>query len=200
MKTNIFISFSFSSSNNYKEELESLLEESNYAINYSEKIDRSKQSDHTIWKYLKTKIYNSSIMLLIYSKDLEKGYGGKACKFKDGREYLFTKGFLEGSAFSHQGWIYKELRCALANGFNNRINGILVIVTDNLWNSKNINNIPILKHNYKNRKTMTWDDFEDSFIPLVKMSDFINNKYNLIQKIRDKRNNYEMYRIIKETD
>jgi hypothetical protein len=47
-KSNVFISFSFDKSRKIKEKMEEKLEQSNYAVNYSEKVDRTDMTEETI--------------------------------------------------------------------------------------------------------------------------------------------------------
>jgi hypothetical protein len=67
-------------------------------------------------------------MIIIYSRDFERHLGGKALKLKD--EYMHMHP--SENDFRYQGWIYKEIRCALRDGFNNSINGVLVVMPDEI--------------------------------------------------------------------
>lgn len=220
-KTNVFISFSYDASSKIKEKMEEKLEQSNYAINYSEKEDRSHLEEATIWKNLKDRIAGSSVMIVIYSEDFERGRGGKALKVDDESYYLPNR----KNNFEKQGWIYKELRCALRSSKNNKINGIIVVMPDDILDIRykrcncnifyrNVKNIskkhlpPIISNNYCNKKHRSdnWicecssDTLADSYIPIVSQSNFEKNPKYYIELVKEKRNHVDDYNIVKETD
>lgn len=217
-KTNVFISFSYDASANKKETLEKKLSESNYAINYSEKVDRSEMSDDTIWKELKGRIAGSSVMIVIYSEDFERNKGGKCLKLKDNWNYNETP-------FHRQGWIYKEIRCGLRSQKHNDINGIIVVMPDEIYSKKftsgycqntntntiNLNkaNFPeILLNNYINKRKGLWTPecgcclsiLQDSYIPIIKESTFMSDPKYYIETVKEKRDHVSDYEIKKETD
>ena len=219
-KTNIFISYSFHSSKEWKEKLTKKIESSEYAVNYSEKKDISNQTDQKIWEYIKARIYGSSVMIVLYSRDFEYGLGGKALKIRDSAQNSLTK-----TNFEKQGWIYKEIRCALRHQKGNVLNGIVVVMPDEIWeekynsgicskDKKNTSNLnkgtypKILAVNYGNKIKKLWKPecgccfniFDDSFIPVVKQSVFEKNISHYITSIKGKRTEEKNYIIKKEED
>lgn len=216
-KTNVFISYSFNSSKDIKKDMANKLEAASYAVNYSEKEDISEKSDEEIWKYLRPRIAGSSVMIVIYSKDFENGKGGKAYPIRDSEFFNSHK-----SDFQRQGWVYKEIKCALREEKNNAMNGIIVVMPDEIYNQMFSKGIcsrtlkeslylnkelypPILQENFANKRNGLWTPncgcclsiLDDSYIPIVKLSIFYSEMDYYIKLVKEKRNNAEQYEITK---
>ncbi len=221
-KTKVFISFAFQKPNKRKKELRNILKHAKYAIDCSEEKDRSEEHPKQILEPLIKKIADASVMLVIYSKSLAQHHGGKGCKVKDHIKKK-TKGdeLKEGwvykeikCALSDKGRKGNKKRL-------NPINGILVLVPDKLWSfmkqkkgcsicNKNLkgfhnyNHIPeIILKNHCNLKGKTngykinvgvggWDD---SYIPIIKWSTFMQDPKKFITKIKKKRTDKHKYKI-----
>lgn len=217
-KTNVFISYSFDASREIKEEMAKRLSDASYAVDFSEKHDISDESDEVIWNYLKNRISGSSVMIIIYSRDFERNRGGKAFSVKDSEIYSYGK-----TPFKKQGWIYREIRCALREEKDNALNGIIVVMPDDIYNqlysssscaktgtrTVNLNREiypPILKENYNNKKQgknttqcgCCFNIVDDSYIPVVKLSTFNSNMKYYIELAKEKRNHAGDYNIVKE--
>ena len=217
-KSNVFISFDYKKSNEYKEKLVNKLIDLNIISDYSEKDDKSKCSDEEIWKNLKKKISGSSVMIVVFSKRLVKDYGGKGCMIQDKYKNNSTL-----NAFRKEGWVYKEIKCALRQAKNNFINGVLLIVPDSLWNwiysydkcsvcnaetiTLNKSRVPeIIYNNHSNINIKHrhsncpghYDSLYDSYIPIIKTSFFEDKPKFYIDLVKAKREKANEYDIVKK--
>ncbi|MGL5438351.1 MAG: TIR domain-containing protein [Metamycoplasmataceae bacterium] len=120
-KKTCFISYSHDYKNISKfEKINSLVTNFNDYINYSEKLDKSKSSNETIWKYLHDRIAGSSCTILLLTEDLLT-YNKRKIEYKY-------------NDFINSGWIYNEISASLRDWEDNRINGVVCIVEDHLTN------------------------------------------------------------------
>lgn len=119
-----FISFSNDYNNIQKfKKIESLVSNSSYYINYSEKIDKRSFSDETIWKYLHDRIAGSSCTILLLTEDL----------FKNNKYKISYK----LNDFINSGWVYNEISASLRDWKDNRINGLVCVIDDHIKDSLN---------------------------------------------------------------
>lgn len=126
-KITCFISYSHDSKNMEKfKKIENLVSNSNYYINYSERVDKSRFSDQTIWEYLRDRIAGSSCTILLLTEDLFT-YNKQKINYKF-------------NSFINSGWIYNEISASLRDWKDNRINGIVCVVEDSLVNKIQILN------------------------------------------------------------
>lgn len=185
-KRNIFISFPFEEQKYMKDKIVNKLYGKNLVVDYSEKIDRRHTTDEYIWQNLLTRIKGSSITIVIHDKSLT-GYGGKA-------EYD-SLSYNKSDRFHNSGWVYKEIVASLRDWEGNRINGIIYLIPDNLWQSVVISDwngnekiisssIPkIILANIENNKFFS----KDGYILIVKESIFLSNPEFFIEKAYEKR-------------
>lgn len=191
MANKVFISFRFSDGNEYKQELEKLLENKSYTINVSESIDRSYQTEDTIKKYLFEKIADSTVTIVILTPEAinhKRNYYGNV-----------------------DDWMYDELRYSLEDRNYNKTSGVIAVYTssaenivksyDNIINEfsnlvrKNMFNV---KNNCKKCTTLNrWDALEDHYISLVSWSDFIQNPKKYIDNALSKRDRLNEFDIVK---
>lgn len=151
------------------EQIKNLVTDSNYYINYSERVDKRHCSDDTIWNYLRKRIAGSSCTILLLTEDILSFN-----KFKI--EY-------KPNDFINSGWIYNELSASLKNGKNNKINGLVCVYDDNLANK-----IKIL-----NGTIYGWYDLPEildvnrEYIIFVSYSKFIRDHYFYLNKAYENR-------------
>lgn len=193
-KRNIFISFSYDENNLWKDDVVRVLKTKELAVDYSEKTDYSGYSDEFIWNELLPRIKGSSITLVLYSDDLS--YLGNKCE--------------PSYSFGSSGWVYREISASLRDWNNNSINGMVLLVKDEdydaithqkycsncpeghtLYNNQYLPKIILknrfnVKQQYKN-SSCAWDKLEDSYITIVKWSDFKRNPSKYIDNAYDKR-------------
>lgn len=168
-KITCFISYSHDSKNMEKfKKIENLVSNSNYYINYSERVDKSRFSDQTIWEYLRDRIAGSSCTILLLTEDLFT-YNKQKINYKF-------------NSFINSGWIYNEISASLRDWKDNRINGIVCVVEDSL-----VNKIQIL-----NRTIYGYDLPEIlkeniNYIIFVTYSEFTRNHYNYLTQAYENR-------------
>lgn len=123
-KITCFISYSNNYNNMQKfKKIESLVSNSSYCIDYSEKKDKRSFSDETIWKYLHDRIAGSSCTILLLTEDLFTNNSHKiSYKLND---------------FINSGWIYNEISASLRDWKENRINGLVCVIDDHIMNNIN---------------------------------------------------------------
>ncbi|EGZ31764.1 TIR domain-containing protein [Malacoplasma iowae] len=144
-------------------------------INYSENEDKSMFSDETIWNYLHDRISGSSCTILLLTWDL----------LNDNKEKIsYTKG-----SFLKSGWIYNEISASLRDWKNNRVNGLICVMCDNLRlvDSNAQYQIPEILN--QNRDYIVWADY----------SEFIKNPNRFIMeslKKRDEQIKCKKYNIV----
>ncbi|EGV00462.1 hypothetical protein MCSF7_02888 [Mycoplasmopsis columbina SF7] len=163
-KQKYFLSYSHEEKNKPKiEKIQEVMKEWGKAINLSEREDKSKFTDETIWNYLHKRIADSSLTILFYSFDLHSFNREKIEYVKDN--------------FLASGWIYNEISASLRDWKNNRRNSLVCVIDEKLenmlFNSDKIktNDLPeILKEN-------------NEYIVFAKYSEFVNNNYYLINSI-----------------
>lgn len=173
-KITCFISYSRDSKNIDKfKKIENLVSNSNYCINYSERMNKSYFSDETIWKYLHDRIAGSSCTILLLTEDLFT--------------YNKRKINYEFNSFINSGWIYNEISASLRDWKDNRINELVCVVEDNLVNKIKIFNNTIYGYNLP--KIL---DVNKNYIIFVTYSEFIRNYYTyLIQAYENRRKQIE---------
>ncbi|MGL5358064.1 MAG: TIR domain-containing protein [Metamycoplasmataceae bacterium] len=164
-KTTCFISYSHNDKNIIKfEKINNLVTDSSYYVNYSEKINKSRYSDETIWKYLHDRIAGSSCTILLLTEDLLT-YNNEKIQYKYGD-------------FLNSGWIYNEISASLRDWEDNRINGLICVVEDNLMYQIQIVNKTIYGY-YKLPKIL----YENQdYIIFVSYSNFIKNHIEFVNK------------------
>lgn len=174
LRITCFISYSCEWHNMKKfEQIKNLVTNSNYCINYSERVDKRCYSDETIWNYLRKRIAGSSCTILLLTEDILSSN-----KYKI--EY-------KPNDFLNSGWIYNELSASLKNGRNNKINGLVCVVEDNLVNKIKIFNSTI--YGYDLPEIL---DVNKNYIIFVTYSEFIRNYYTyLIQACENRRKQIE---------
>lgn len=162
-KINCFISYSHDERNKQKfEKIKNLLEKSKICINLSERKDKSNFTVQTIWDYLYNRIRHSSCTILLLTHDL----------IYDNKHKIAYK----RNNFLDSGWVYNEISASLRNWKDNRINGIVCVVEDNLWPNINDRNLPEIL--IKNKNYIIW----------VKYSDFLSSHDYYINKAIENRN------------
>lgn len=171
------------------------LRKNGLVVDYSEKTDYSDYSDEMIWNSLQNRIKGSSVTLLILSEDLVLERKGEA-----------------GYGFKNSGWVYREISASLRDWENNRINGVVAVAPDDFYdkityNGGNCISCGLNHTNYNNDKlneillenrfnvkskfkksTCAYDKLDDSYISIVKMSDFIENPKIYLDNAYEKRN------------
>ncbi len=204
MAIRVFISFRFSDGFQYKEDLCSLFKDSDDVIDCSENEDRSSLSEDTIKKYLYTKLSSTSVTIVILTPDaLEYERDIWSGKIDD--------------------WMYDELRYSLEDREDNRTNGIIAVYTEEvekllfvkkkhkcnvcnreqevifLHEAKNLvrNNMMNVKNQYKkNPCPGLFDGLEDSYVSLVKYSDFIKDIDSYINNAVNKRGRKDEFDLV----
>lgn len=163
------------------------------AADYSEKDDKSHLTDETIWKHLLKRVKGSSITVVILSRDL-----------------IFHKGEAS-SNFAASGWVYKEMQASLRDGIENRINGVVAVVEDDFYDqivttrycslcgkwhkeyNKNLLNEIIhentfnVKKSYGTHRNCAYNELHDSYITIVKVSEFLQYPNFYIDNAWEKR-------------
>lgn len=168
-KITCFISYSHDSKNIEKfKKIENLVSNSNYYINYSERVNKSYFSDETIWDYLHDRIAGSSCTILLLIEDL----------FTYNRQKINYK----INSFINSGWIYNEISASLRDRKNNRINGIVCVVEDNLANQIKILNGTIYGYELPEILKENID-----YIIFVTYSEFTRNHYNYLTQAYENR-------------
>lgn len=173
-KITCFISYSHDNNNIQKfKKLESLVTDSSYYVNYSEKKNKSAFSDETIWKYLHDRIAGSSCTILLLTEDILSYNNAKiAYKIND---------------FINSGWIYNEISASLRDWKDNRINGLVCVIDDNLVSKIiDFNTSYNLLTGYYHLPEILKVNSE--YIVFVKFSDFINNHYQYLSNAIENRN------------
>lgn len=118
-KVTCFISFSYEKYNwEQFNKINNLIYESNDCINYTERENKRNFTNETIWNYLHDRISGSSCTILLLSSDL-------LLENKHKIEY-------RNNDFLNSGWVYNEISASLRDWKNNRINGIVCVVSDEL--------------------------------------------------------------------
>jgi hypothetical protein len=190
MASKVFISFRFSDGNEKKKELERLLESKSYAINVSESIDRSHQTEDTIKRYLYERIADSTVTIVILTPEA----------IRHRRDYY---GRVDD-------WMYDELRYSLEDRSYNKASGAIAVYTsgaeysikngstildfDNLAR-KNMFNI---KSSYKKCPDYgQYNALEDHYISLVSWSDFVADPKKYIDNALSKRDRINEFDITK---
>lgn len=201
---NIFISFPYDETKYLKEKIKNLL--SDFTIDYSEKEDRSDTTNENIWNKLYKRIKGSSITIVIHDPSL--------VNFKKKAKYD-SNSYDKSERFHNSGWIYKEIVASLRSSQNNQINGIIYLIPDKYYKeivSFDINHcrsidsskIPeiISKNRFNHKKSYKLNSSiccEDSYIDIIKESDFFNNSKKYIDEVYDKRTKQiknEEYKIV----
>lgn len=163
-KTTCFLSFSHEESNRKLfEEMKNFITQKPNLINYSEREDKSDFSDETIWKYLLDRISGSSCTIFLFTNDL-LGINRYKIEYKK-------------NDFLNSGWIYNELSASLRNWENNKINGVVCVLCDNIHECQG--GIP-------KPEILTAGD-NSKYIVTVEYKDFIKNPDYYIQKALDNR-------------
>lgn len=169
-KVACFISFSYEKYNwEQFNKINNLIYGSNYYINYTERENKRNFTKETIWNYLHDRISGSSCTILLLSRDL-------LWENKHKIEY-------RNNDFLNSGWVYNEISASLRDWKNNRINGIVCVVSDELVQfnadgnrSIDINMLPeILRVN-------------QNYIVFVSFTDFMTNHLEFIHKSIERRN------------
>ncbi|ALV23447.1 hypothetical protein ASO20_02170 [Mycoplasma sp. (ex Biomphalaria glabrata)] len=211
-KSNVFISFSYNQSKDWKDEISEMLVKKDVIVDYSEKTDRDHQNNPAIWNALKLRIAGASVTVVLYSDDFEQGKGGKAMEKKDDANELDPQ--------FNQGWIYKEIRESLVDAQNNPVNGILVIMPDEIYDEYHqvvsctktsepriqifADTIPpIIKENILNvhdkfKKSVCsccCNFIEDSYISIIKYSSFCKNPVYYISETKKKKGRAKEFKI-----
>ena len=181
--TNVFVSFSFEEENfKIVNKIIDTLRVNKQTIDYSEKQDRSDNTDETIWKYLLNRMHGSSVTIVVLTKDL----------LTKNRHKISS-----GNQWKNCGWVYKEISASLRNWENNNINGIIVVYDDELeFYLRNINYrmAKIIDFNRNNLKNYN-NGLDKDYINIVSLSSFLRNPIPFINKAKDKREYYEYYNI-----
>lgn len=173
-----FISYSHEGRNMHKfNQINRLLNDCNEYINYSERENKSKFSDETIWKYLHDRIAGSSCTVLLLSKDL---------LYENSHKMDYTLGnFLES------GWIYNEISASLRDWGENRINGVVCVVEDEI-----VNDISE-RGNVKNNALPQILANNSEYIVFAPFSQFMKNHNDYINKALENRNKQICYQYFK---
>ncbi len=152
-KTTCFLSFSHENCNKHLfNEMQNLITQKPNLINYSEREDKSRFSDLTIWKYLLNRISRSSCTILLLTNDLTS---------YNRHKISYVKG-----DFLNSGWIYNELSASLRDWKDNRLNAVVCVLCDGLSECAN-GGIP-------KPEILTAGD-NSQYIVTVKYEDFKNN-------------------------
>lgn len=204
MARNVFVSFRFSDGEKYKIDLCKLFNEEEDIIDCSENEDRSSLSDQQIKDYLYRKLRRSSVTIVILTPNAI--------------EY-------NRSIFSDRidDWLYDELRYSLEDREENRTNGVIAVYTKeaedmlltktthkcdvcnrlqevgSLYDVNNLvrKNMVNIKSQYKkNPCPDLFDELEDSYISLVKFSDFITDIDKYIENAVGKRERKEEFNLV----
>ncbi len=165
-KITCFISYSHETKNMNKfNRINQLVNHSTNLINYSERENKSNFSKETIWKYLHDRIAGSSCTILLYTQDL-------STYRKDKIDYI-PRDFL------NSGWVYNEISASLRDWGDNRINGLICVLCDNIRLVPNGQGspLPIILTVCQNYEYIVWVSYED----------FINNPFLYIKEALKKR-------------
>ena len=200
-KRKVFISFRHNDGNKIKDDLIKYLYENGYIIDKSEDVDRSVQSEDTIQAYLFEKLRDSSITIVLLTRN--------AVNYR--RDY-FNK---------IDDWLYDELRYSLYDREDNRRNGIIALYTQqaapllvqqsyhkcsncnrqsvtSILNFDNLVRLNMLniKTKYKlNKCENLYDGNYDSYVSLIKLEDFYNNPKSYLDIAFEKRSKSDQYEI-----
>ncbi|EGV00585.1 hypothetical protein MCSF7_02734 [Mycoplasmopsis columbina SF7] len=164
-KTKYFLSYSHEHENKDKiQKIQETMKNWGHAINLSEREDKSKYNDETIWNYLKERISDSSLTILLYSEDLEERN-----KYK----------IEPSNNFRNSGWIYNEISASLRDWKDNRINALICVIDEKIENDffyhDTIRTYKLPQILYKN----------EEYIVFAKYSKFINDNNYLDEKIKE---------------
>ncbi len=164
MGTTCFISFSHDIANREKvNKLNNLVNNSSQLINFSERKDKSMYSEETIWNYLHDRIAGSSCTILFLTRDLLT-YNSHKINYVRGN-------------FIKSGWIYNEISASLRDWKDNRINGVVCVVDDDIaYNVADFNG-NIIKENLPAILS-----FNSEYIIWATYSYFMKNPYEAINK------------------
>lgn len=202
MRRKVFVSFRFADGKDYKEEIIKNLESRDLIVDKSEDVDRSHMSEEQIKEFLFKKLRDSSITIVILTP--------KAINYE--KDYLGN----------YDDWLYDELRYSLYDREDNRINGVIALYTEdaegliitknlhkcNICNEEsNVNSVGdfdnlvrrnmmnVLNKYKKNKCDGIYNSDYDSYISLIKYSDFMNNPKKYIEIASEKRENRDKYEI-----
>lgn len=175
-----FISYSHDKENIKKfKKINELISNSNNCINYTERKDKSESPREVIWNYLHDRISGSSCTIVLLTDDL-----------MDRNKNRYKIECRRGN-FLHSGWIYKEISASLRNRKDNRLNGLVCVVVDELWDRINWNK------SENGSGWTTWNlkrdlpeilDKNKEYIIFTRYSSFINDHLKFIQLAIDNRN------------
>ena len=143
------------------------------------KKDKSEFTDEIIWNYLHARISGSSCTIVLLTKDLMD---------RNKNRYKIE---CDRGNFLNFGWVYNEISASLRDWKNNRLNGIVCVVVDELWDRINWNK------SENGSGWTTWNSKHDlpeilaknkEYIIFTRYSSFINDHLKFIQLAIDNRN------------
>lgn len=204
MARNVFVSFRFSDGEDYKRDLCELFSEEDDIIDCSEDEDRSSLTEQQIKDYLYRKLRRTSVTIVILSPNAIKYHRDP------------VSGRIDD-------WLYDELRYSLEDREENRTNGVIAVYTEDaesmlfvktthkcnvcnkeqevnsLYDADNLvrKNMMNVKYRYKkNPCPGLFDGLEDSYVSLVKYSDFIKDIGKYIDNAVSKRERKEEFDLV----
>ncbi len=169
-KSTCFISYSHEKQNKKKfNALCNMINNSKKLDNYSERDDKSKLTDESIWSYLYKRISGATITIVLLTRDL----------FYENKDKINYK---RGS-FLESGWIYNEICASLKNKKNNSLNGIICVFDEAVekiivdGNNIILDRLPEILA--MNAEYIVWARYDD----------FMNNHLSYINSSKQKRLN-----------
>lgn len=182
---------------NYVDKLEELIGRNDIYKGEHSGEDQSKFKDDTIWKHLKSKIFDSSITIVLISKNM------KEICYEDEEQWIYQE----------ISYSLKELTRTSENGnkenksLSNAI--ICVVIPDrsgsydyyinNTFFSQSYNDSMTFNIIAKNRSNKKYT-FDEDYIVTVKWKDFLNNYNKYIDLAVEKQRRINEFNITKETN